>query len=275
MYRHSVRLSLLAVSGLFVLSAPHIATARTMHALRPPSPQCSSGPCRGSCAICPPCTPGTVCPERPCRLGSCQTDASRMCQCVPVQSPTPTPTPTPTSQCSGIPCGGSCTIPAPCTPLPGTACPRFVLLGECQADTSGTCQCVPVHPPMPTPTASPSPCVDTVLCIRGFSWSPTQCQCVPDNVPVHPPTPTPTASPSPSPCVDTVLCIRGFSWSPTQCQCVPDNRTPTPCVDTVFCIRGSHWSPQLCTCVPDHPHGPHSPQSPHAPQRPHAPGSAP
>jgi len=204
MYRHSFRLSILVVSGLLVLSAPHIATARTMHASRPPRPQCSSGPCRGSCAICPPCTPGTICPERPCRLGSCET-ASGMCQCVAVQAPTP-------------------------TPMPQT----------------------------PTPTASPSPCLDTALCIQGFHWSPTQCQCVPDNA-------------TPTPCVDTVLCIRGSHWSPTQCQCVPDNATPTPCVDTVLCIRGFHWSPQRCACVPDKPQGPHSPQSPHVPHQPHAP----
>jgi len=72
------------------------------------------------------------------------------------QTPTPIPT-SPPAPCSSIPCGGSCTIPAPCTPSPGTACPNLVEQGECQADASGTCHCVPVQSLTPTPT--PRPCV--------------------------------------------------------------------------------------------------------------------
>ena len=58
-----------------------------------PTPQCSSVPCGGSCAICPPCTPGTICPLGPCRLGECQATAVAVgaCQCVPIQTPTQRP----------------------------------------------------------------------------------------------------------------------------------------------------------------------------------------
>ena len=190
-------------------------------------------------------------------------------------------------QCRNVPCGGSCMIPAPCTPVAGTACPDFVVLGTCEAAASGGCQCVPVPPLPPTPTPNaqcrhepcggpcalpfPGTCPRGALCVGAGRCEETaagQCTCVPlSNVP----TPTPT----PSPCFDNVLCIRGSHWSPTQCQCVPDTVAPTPCVDTVLCVRGSHWSPTRCTCVPDQPSGPHLPVAPHAPHQPHTPGSAP
>jgi len=157
-----------------------------------PTPQCSDVPCGGSCAICPPCTPGTICPEAPCRLGSCQADAAGACQCLPVK---PTPKPTPTPQCSGVPCGGSCAIPAPCTP--GSVCPDFVVLGKCELNPFHGCQCQSGQAPPPTPTATPTPCVDTVLCIIGFHWSPEQCQCVP-NQPVRPHAPHPPRGPHPA-----------------------------------------------------------------------------
>ena len=241
--------SLLGVFGLLAVSsvASHVATAQPRHPVRRSPAQCSSVPCGGSCAICPPCTAGSICPKAPCRLGACETDASNLCQCVPVHTPAPPPTP----QCSDGPCGGPCTIRPPCTPQPGTACPQFLVLGKCQADAASACHCAPVQQPTPTPT----PCVDRVLCIRGYHWSPTQCQCVPDN-------------PAPTPCIDPVLCIRGFHWSPTQCRCVPDNPTPTPCIDTVLCIRGHHWSPERCACVVDRPHSPGAPHAPHSPHHP-------
>jgi hypothetical protein len=147
------------------------------------------------------------------------------------------PNPTPTPPCASVPCSGECLIAPSCTP--GGACPDFRLLGQCTEDASGSCQCVAVQAPSPTPTPTPTVCVDTELCIIGFHWSPTQCQCVPDN-----PEPTPTI------CVDNVLCIRGTHWSPTQCRCVPD--------------RGPH--------TPHAPSGPHSPHAIQAPHQPHTPG---
>ena len=129
------------------------------------------------------------------------------------------------------------------------------------------------------------PCVDTVLCIRGFHWSPEQCMCVPDV------------------CVDTVLCIRGSHWSPEQCMCVPDTSCSSdadcrlfsdyctgcdcralstdapdpscsgpgvqcladPCLnDVAQCVNGQ------CTVAPrPRLHQPHPPHAPHAPHAPH------
>ena len=146
-------------------------------------------------------------------------------------------TPTPTPQCDRVPCGGPCLIFPSCIAGPGTACPDFIVQGEC-SDGSGTCECKPAQFPTPTPT--PTFCVDTVLCVRGSHWSATQCRCVPDTAG------TPTA------CVDTELCIIGFHWSPEQCTCVPDQ------------VRHSHV-----------PHGPSGPHAVHVPHAPHAPrGSA-
>jgi len=129
---------------------------------------------------------------------------------------------------------------------PGVACPQFCRIDcppgvspcgptvcrhneECCNESCGICT-RPGESCTQQACAPATPCVDTVLCIRGFHWSPDECQCVPDQ-----------------PCVDTVLCARGLHWSPAECQCVPDE----PCVDTVLCIRGTHWSPRLCECVPN------------------------
>jgi hypothetical protein len=168
----------------------------------------------------PHCAPHQICDQR-----------GRYCPCSPAATPTPAP-----PQCSSSPCGGSCAICPPCTP--GTICPLGPCrLGACATDRAGVCQCLPVSPPtpLPTPTATPTPCIDTVLCIIGSHWSPTACQCVPDN-------------PSPTPCVDTVLCIIGFHWSPAQCACVPDR--------------------------PHSPHMPNGPHPVHVPHAPHLPGSS-
>lgn len=191
------------------------------------SPLCSVGQCFDvSTGLCtgqdcgsglPHCAPHQTCDQR-----------GRYCPCPP---PMPTPPP---PQCSSAPCGGSCAICPPCTP--GTICPKAPCrLGACATDTAGACQCVPVSPPtpLPTPTATPTPCIDTVLCIRGFHWSPMACQCVPDN-------------PAPTPCVDTMLCIIGFHWSPERCTCVPDHP----------------HSPH----VPSGPHPVHVPHAPHSPR---------
>lgn len=167
------------------------------------------------------------------------------------------PAPTPPPQCSSAPCGGSCTIFPPCTPGPNTACPDYVLLGECKADAVGACQCVPVQPSTPTPapiptlnecnpTANNCPAGKECNCCCG-TWvcMPPYLPCC--ALPCSAPTPLPTPTATPTPCVDTVLCIIGFHWSPEQCQCVPDQ--------------------------PRHPHAPHSPRGPQAVHVPHAPHS--
>ena len=112
-----------------------------------------------------------------------------------------------------------CVTVCPTCP-PGVACPQFCRLDcppgvspcgptvcrhnfKCCNESCGICTasgdgCTQQF-------CAPTPCVDTVLCIRGFHFSPEVCQCVPDE-----------------PCVDTVLCIRGLHWSPRLCECVPD-----------------------------------------------------
>jgi hypothetical protein len=224
---HRVVRSVFAVVVLSVI----VAATASPAAHAQPSTLCTVGQCfdihAGQCtgqdcgSGLPHCAAHQICDQR-----------GRYCPC----SPAPTPTPLP-PQCSSAPCGGSCAISPPCTPGPTTVCPDYVLLGECQLTPFRGCQCIPVSPPtpLPTPTATPTPCVDTVLCIIGSHWSPTACQCVPDN-------------PAPTPCVDTVLCIIGFHWSPERCTCVPDQ--------------------------PHSPHAPSGSRPVHVPHAPHSPSIA-
>jgi len=172
----------------------------------PIPPPCSTAPCGGDCTICPPCTPGTVCPEAPCRLGACHNDASGSCQCLPVQQPTPTPIPSP---CSNVPCGGACTISPPCPN--GGVCP-LVMRGECQTDSSGGCQCVPVQQPTPTSTPTPTP----------------QCSNLPCDGPcmiASPPFPCPLGAMCNGP---NVPVLRGqcAMTATGSCDCVPVQPTP-------------------------------------------------
>jgi len=116
-------------------------------------PQCSAAPCGGSCALCPDCQPGMDCPEKiPCRQGTCQADASGVCQCVPAQLPTPTARPTCASDadcndanvctadhCAGGRCEHACVCvtangASRCCKGPGELCVRL-----CGADGAGTC----------------------------------------------------------------------------------------------------------------------------------------
>ncbi|MBI3784214.1 MAG: hypothetical protein HY270_12530 [Deltaproteobacteria bacterium] len=184
--------------------------------------------------------------------------------------------------CPKAPCRLVC--PPGVTPCGDNVCRKGELCcdascGVCSAP-DGTC----AVQPCPQPTV----CVQTALCIRGFHWSPEQCQCVPDN---------------PGACAADDDC-RLFSDYCTGCDCRalansdPDplcdgpgvrcfadpcqNQTArcsagycvtaTQCVDTQLCVRGSHWSPELCSCVPDRgprqPHSPRVPHSPHSPRRP-------
>jgi hypothetical protein len=314
MSRYSFSRSLLVVIALLILSsiAPHVVIARPNPAPTPEPAQCSSVPCGGSCAICPPCPPGAICPKAPCRLGACQTDASGMCQCAPVPAPTPAP------QCSGIPCGGSCVIAPSCSP--GAPCPQFLILGQCTQDTSGTCRCVPAQLPTPTPSPAPEcssvpcggPCTfvsPPFPCPRGDVCNgpnvpilPGQCEvtaagcgCVPVQAPTATATPTPIPPqcssvpcggsctiPSPPWCPPNAFCVEPGQCELSaagSCDCVPlASPTPTTCIDNVLCIRGTHWSSAQCRCIRDRrPHAPHSPlgHSPHtiqAPHQPHTPG---
>jgi hypothetical protein len=131
-----------------------------------PTPQCASAMCGGPCVISfsPfPCPFGKLCngPDVPPALsGQCELTAAGTCDCVPI---TPTPLPTPTPQCDAVPCGGSCVIFPPCAP--NTVCPDWVLQGECQIDSAGACQCVPVQLPTPTPAcATDADCDDGNAC---------------------------------------------------------------------------------------------------------------
>ncbi len=76
--------------------------AGPVQALEPPTPapaqtpndaSCGGAACSGACSVCPPCTPGTICPGAPCSLGECQA-VSGSCACV-VGNPAPTATPPP------------------------------------------------------------------------------------------------------------------------------------------------------------------------------------
>jgi hypothetical protein len=196
-----------------------------------------------------------------------------------------------------------CVVVCP-TCTPGTPCPQFCRIDcppgvvpcgptvcrhnqECCNESCGICTppggvCTSQVCPLPTP------CVDNVLCIRGFRWSPEACHCVPDE--------------PPGSCAGDADC-RLFSDYCTGCDCRalsnidPDPVCPGPgvqcfadpcqgktaqcangqcvvtgqCVQTQLCIRGFHWSPVQCECVPDR--GPHALGRPHAPHRPHPPHS--
>ncbi len=71
-------------------------------------PPCTGEVCGGPCALCPPCTPGTICPEIACRLGTCAV-VSGSCTCVAgIFTPGPSPTPTLPAGFTPVPCLGDC-----------------------------------------------------------------------------------------------------------------------------------------------------------------------
>lgn len=223
-----------------------------------PTEPCSGSPCSGTCVICPPCTPGTVCPLGPCELGHCD-GVSGSCGCVPgILTPTPTPTRTlPTiSSCVGD-CFGNdstVTIDALITMVnialgtaPSSACP-----GVEQWCTSGlgvTVDCIIVAVtnalddcgisglggPCGGFVADPKECAPGLICqFPGVPDIPGTC--------VVGPTPTPQCSSVPcgGDCVICPTCPSGeLCFGPvcrsgvcelnpfTGCQCVPVS-TPTP-----------------------------------------------
>ncbi len=103
-----------------------------------PTPQCASEPCGGTCVLCPPCTPGMICPEAACLLGTC-TELSGNCTCVTEVTPGPSATPTPPTTFTPVACLGDCDGDRAVTvdelvvaagmllgDLPLNACPEFV-----------------------------------------------------------------------------------------------------------------------------------------------------
>jgi len=174
-----------------------------------PTGPCVSVPCGGACAMCPPCTPGTVCPEAPCYLGACQLVAGS-CACVPGM-PTPTPTPIPTvNQCD--PSAQNCPVGKQCT----CCCGSWV----CMPPYLPCCALPCSEPtPLPTPTATPSATPTRGECnpLAPDCPADTPCSCCcgrweclpPDAIccliacssPPPPPTPTPTFPPATSACI--------------------------------------------------------------------------
>jgi len=174
------------------------------------------------------------------------------------------------------------------TCAPGTLCPHHCTL-DCPKDTvpcgSTVCQggdvccndscgiCTPPGGVCTQQFCAPTPvCVDTVLCIRGFHWSPTQCACVPD------------LKPGPGDECSSDGDCRLFADYCTGCDCrslpsaEPD---PTcsgpgvrcfadPCLGkAAVCVAGQ------CIESPGQPQTrrrTHAPHRPHAPHAPHAPG---
>ena len=182
---------------------------------------------------------------------------------------------------------------------PGVACPQFCRIDcppgvspcgptvcrhneECCNESCGICT-RPGESCTQQACAPATPCVDTVLCIRGTHWSPRLCECVPNgscdvdqdcrlfsdyctgcdcralsNDDADPVCSGPGAECLADPCMGrSVQCVSG--------QCV----VSAQCVQTQLCARRTHWSPEQCACVPDH--GPHTPHRPHAPHAPHSP----
>jgi hypothetical protein len=140
---------------------------------------CASVPCGGTCAVCPPCTPGTVCPEAPCYLGTCEM-VSGSCGCVPgISTPTPIPT---VNQCD--PSAHTCPVGTECN----CCCGTWVCMPPYLPCCAITCA-FPTPPPMPTPTPVPGECGSvcdgrpcTGFLIRSGTCQPDgdQCTCIPN-----------------------------------------------------------------------------------------------
>ena len=245
-----------------------------------PTPQCIAIPCGGSCSVVVrfPCPSGKVCngPNAPVEEGQCTLSADGSCVCVPIQ-PTPRATPTPgatgTPQCGGPVCGGECTVSVDCPP--GIRCREFPnRIGQCTADATGNCVCMPVE--LPTATAQPTrtpqcnalPCGGRCSVIVPFPCPPGrvcngpdlpsvegQCALAEDGrcdcIPVRPTprgtvTPRPTATPQ---CADPV-CGGRCVISPI---CPPGGPCPEYPSRVGQCAAAADGS---CQCVPVEPKTP-------------------
>jgi hypothetical protein len=226
-----VRAILLLLSAAIVLpggswAQPITTTATPTPVETPGDLSCARLPCAGSCALCPPCTPGTICPKAPCLAGRCEA-AAGSCVCIvggteAIPSPTATPTPTVggcADACDSRPCVGQCpdgslahglctslTIDrgcacsfgcAPATPLPTFTPSALGCFGDCNGDSRvdvseliiGVDMALGVLPPNSCP---PMDCDCSVAsCLPGVD-------CIlraVNNVLVGCPTPLPTATP--------------------------------------------------------------------------------
>ncbi len=140
-----------------------------------PTEPCSGSPCGGTCVICPPCTPGTICPLAPCELGHCELSAAGSCACAPGLAATPTATPTLLpgtciGDCNG---DGAVTIneiilmlnitlgnvsSAACPAVHGW-CPEGCTVNDLIAAVNNALYgCLVGPPPTPTPQCSEVPC---------------------------------------------------------------------------------------------------------------------
>ena len=181
----------------------------TPTATAPPTPTelCGGSPCGGFCGYCPPCTPGTICPETACRVGTCEV-VSGTCTCV-AEIPTPGPSPTPTA-------------PTTFTPVP--------CLGDCNGDRRVTVDELVQAVQMALGNASLSVCPVFEQCNSG---------CVPGPVPR--PTPGVTVD-----CLVRAVNNALDSCPPARCAsdhdcddgnpCTIDRCTPTGCVNDCFCL---------------------------------------
>ena len=221
-----------------------------------PTPQCGGDVCGGQCFISPPCPPGGPCPEIATRLGQCEIASSGNCECVPYAPPTPTP------QCGGDVCGGKCLI-SPCPP--GAECFAPTRPGQCEATSSGACECVPVVPPTPTPTPagaggtpSPtpppvdqcggdtcggkcwiSPCPPGVPCPALSAALSGQCEITSSGscecVPYVPPTPTPQCSGDVCGAASSPLSFRRPVPESSSASASSPRRAPVPPTPTPQC----------------------------------------
>ena len=172
----------------------------------------------------------------------------------------------------GAVCPHNCRLECPSGVMP---CGDVLCRGNdvCCNETCSVC----VHPghTCPARACSPAlPCVDTVLCIRGFHWSPQLCVCVPD-----------LPGSTQDQCATDADC-RPFSDYCAGCNCRPRSTgepepvcsgrdvqcVADPCLGEVaICVEGQ------CTLTPreapaqQRPHTSRAPHSPHHPQAPRHP----
>jgi hypothetical protein len=250
-----VATALVLVSGMRVLAVGAPATPTPAPLTFPIKGACAVSPCGGNCLLCPPCTPGVVCPETLCVLGQCQM-VSDTCTCVAgIAVPTPT----------AAECDQNCEPGSPCGQFP---CGRETVQGACESTSSG-CVCVPPPCPFLTPTPTPTsptppqpcsaaacegPCMLPIPCPLGVgcpiilgqceSSTTGECECVPvGSTPLPTPTPPCTGGTCGGPCTiefPPVPCARpGVCNGPVlpgqcevtgsgDCKCVPVTPTPTP-----------------------------------------------
>ncbi len=227
-----------------------------------PTPQCTGDSCGGPCTITfPPlqCPRPGICSgaELPVISGQCAMTGAGGCACIPV-SPTPRATPTP--ECSGATCEGPCIIAVPCPP--DVPCPDLAMLGQCEADATGACACMPPTPAAtPTPACSSGACAGACVITSPPFFCPPGKECNGPDVPVLagqcevdpngdcecvPATPLPSPSPlaTPTPQCDAIPCGGPCVIAP---PCLPQGCELPSLLGACDSVSGS------CVCVPATP----------------------